>query len=534
MSVSHERTNAPVEPMVFIPSVIVIGTVVLVMILAPDKAHELVGRANKFVNQYFSSTFLLFGALCLVASLWFYFTPYGRIKLGDTDDKPEFSNFSWVAMLFSAGVAIGLMIWSVVEPIYYIESPPLGIEAFSNEAYEWAHMLPLFHWGVSAWAIYCVCAIPIAYSVYNRKDKVFRLSNCCRSVMGGQVDRWPGMLIDTLVVLGTIGGMGTSIGLAIPLVSSLISDTIGLPDNFWLKLAVVAVWFMVFGGTVYTGLGRGIKDLSRINIYIAFGFLVYLLLVGPTSFIIDSTVNSIGLMLENFPRLLLQVEPLRLIAQEPKDAWPQWWTVFYWAWWIAYAPVTGIFIARISKGRQIKEIVLGACFWGTLGCWVFLSIIGGYSLFLQKSGLADLSGIHQSVNDAAACLALVKSLPLSGIVMFFYLVLCITLLATTLNAAAYTLSAICSKKGFSDLEPLRWHRVLWAFGLAIFGFGLLLAGGEKALKTVQTSTVVGGILLVPVIIVLLYCLVKNVKQDYGNTINPGPLARDIKKEPLVL
>lgn len=523
MSANHETKNAPVEPMVFIPSAIVIGLIVAIMIFAPEKANELVGRANKFVNQYFSGTFLLFGLICFLASLWFYFTPYGRIKLGAPEDQPEFSNFSWIAMLFSAGVAIGLMIWSVVEPIYYLEGPPLGIAPFSDQAYEWAHMLPLYHWGISAWAIYCVCAIPIAYSVYVRKDKVFRLSNSCRSVMGDRVDGWPGMIIDTLVVLGTIGGMGTSIGLAIPLVSSLISDSTGIPDQLPLKLAVVTVWFMVFGGTVYTGLGRGIKNLSRINLYIAFGFLIYILVFGPTNFILDSLINSIGLMFDNFPRLLLQLEPLRLLADPPKDAWPQWWTVFYWAWWIGYAPVTGIFIARISKGRQIREIVKGACFWGTLGCWAFLSIIGGYSLYLQKTGLADLSGIHQSVNDAAACLALVKALPLSNIVMFFYLVLCITLLATTLNAAAYTLSAICSKKGYSDLEPLRWHRVLWAFGLATFGFGLLLAGGEKALKTVQTSTVVGGVLLIPVIGLLLYCLLKNVKQDYGRSAEQGPL-----------
>lgn len=250
--INPERNSAPVEPMVFIPSALVIGAVVIVMIAAPDRANELVGRANTFVNQYFSSTFLLFGAGCFLLSLWLYCTPYGRIKLGRPGDMPEFSNFSWIAMLFSAGVAIGLMIWSVVEPIYYLEGPPLGITPFSDTAYEWAHMLPLYHWGLSAWAIYCVCAIPIAYSVYNRRDQVFRLSNSCRSVLGDQVDRWPGMLIDTLVVLGTIGGMGTSIGLAIPLVSNLIAHSTGLTDNLALKLGVVTVWFMVFGGTVYT------------------------------------------------------------------------------------------------------------------------------------------------------------------------------------------------------------------------------------------------------------------------------------------
>jgi BCCT family betaine/carnitine transporter len=428
-------------------------------------------------------------------------------------------------MLFCAGVGIGLMIWSLVEPIYYIQGPPMGIEPMSDQAFVWAHMLPQFHWGFSAWAIYCLPTIPIAYSVYVRREKVFRVSDTSRMLIGKRADGGWGKVIEVFVLLGTVGAVGTSLGLAIPLISKLFSGFLGLEDTMALKGAVTGILFGIFGFSVYMGLEKGMQNLTRINVWLAFTILFLVLFLGPTGFIMDLWTNSVGLLLNNFPNLTFETEPLRLLAEGAKDAWPQWWTVFYWAWWVAYAPVVALFVARISRGRTIRQLVIAECVWGTLGCWAFLAILGGYSLYAQKTGLVDAVGLQNSQGDPAVCMAVMSSLPLKWLVIPIYTALCFVFLGTTLDASAQALANLCSKKGYSDLPPQRWHRMLWASLLAIFGMGILITGGEKALKTVQTSTIIGGVILVPIIFIMVAGLLKCLKEDFKDVMVETKLVR---------
>ena len=513
--------NAPMEPRVFYPGLAIVGAACVLMTLFPNTAAIGVNAAYSFIMKNLSSMFMLFGVACFALILWLGFGRYGHVRLGGPDEKPEFSTFSWVCMLFAAGCGIGLMIWSVIEPIYYIEGPPMGIEPMSDMAFNWAHMLPQFHWGFSAWAIYCLPTIPIVYSVYVRREGVFRISDTCRPILKSQTDGFWGRGIELFVLLGTIGATGTSLGLAVPLMATLISNATGIQDTMGLKAVISFVTFCVFATSAYLGLQKGIQNLTRINVWAAFALLGMVLFLGPFGFILDTWTNSLGVLLNNFAALTFQTEPYRLVAEGgPRDAWPQWWTVFYWAWWVAYAPVVALFVARISKGRTIRELVIAECFWGTLGCWLFLAIFGAYSLYLQKTGLVDVSGIRQDQGDPAACLAVMASLPLRSLVIPLYTFNCLLFVATLMDSAAFALANICTKKGYGYGQPARWNRMVWAACIAVFGMGILITGGESALKTIQTSTIVGGVILVPIIIIMALSLLKALREDFGDSQTP--------------
>ncbi len=524
-------TGAPLEPIVFIPALIIVLFVGITMSFWPDVAAGGVQASYAFITKNLSSMFMIVGVLAFAIVMWLGFGRYGHVKLGREDDEPEFSTFSWICMLFCAGIGIGLMIWSIVEPIYYIQGPPMGIEPMSLKSFEWALMLPQFHWGFSAWAIYTLPTIPIAYSVYVRQQKVFRVSDSCVPILGRHVDGPLGKIIELFVLVGTVGAVGTSLGLAIPLIAKLLSGFTGMEDTMGMKLVVVGIIFIIFGCSVYLGLEKGMQNLTRVNVWLAFTIIALVLLLGPTGFIFDIWVNSLGLLLNNFFQLTFQTEPYRLLA-DGKDAWPQWWTVFYWAWWVAYAPVIALFVARISKGRTIRQLVIAECFWGTLGCWMFLGIFGAYGLYCQKTGLVDVVNLQNTQSDAAACVAVMSSLPLHQLVIPIYAVLCFVFLGTTLDASAQSLANICSKKGYSDLPPKRWNRMLWASLLSLFGMGILITGGEKALKTVQTSTIVGGVILVPVLAILTAGLIKSLREDFREKTQYKRLILNEKNEPV--
>jgi BCCT family betaine/carnitine transporter len=279
-----------------------------------------------------------------------------------------------------------------------------------------------------------------------------------------------------------------------------------------MKSLVALSLFGIFGTGVYLGLDKGLKNLTRLNVWGAFLLIALVLILGPTTFILDLWTNSLGLLLNNFPRLSLETEPLRLL-ENGTTGWPQDWTVFYWAWWTAYAPVTALFAASISKGRTIRELVVAECLWGTLGCWVFMAVFGALSLYLQSSGELDVVSIRETMGDPAACLAVMGALPHKWIIIPLYAAMCFIFLATTLQAASYSLANLCVKKGCGEREPKRWNRMLWASLIALYGMGILAAGGEKALRTVQTSTIVGGKLLAPIILILVAGLFKALRED---------------------
>jgi len=360
--------SSALDGRVFWPSVLVILAVIIPVIIFPESSSLIIKRLFNFVTVQFGWLYLASGLAVVVFLLWLAFGRYGQIKLGQADDKPEFSYFSWVAMIFCCGIGIAIANWAWVEPIYYFSSQPLGVPAQSQQAAEWALAYGQFHWGLTPWAFYCLPALPIAWVMYVRKRPGVRLSVAAQGLLGKHADGWLGTVLDIAVVFGIVGGVGTSLGLAVSLVSMLASSLFGINPSFALDLAILSLWTALFGTSVWFGLRKGIRVLSGINVYMALVLLVFVFAIGPTLFIVNGWTNSLGLMVNNFVHMSLWTDPIA------KGSFSQDWTVFYWAWWIVYAPMVGLFAARISRGRTIRELIVAQLFWGSLGCWVFFAV----------------------------------------------------------------------------------------------------------------------------------------------------------------
>lgn len=514
---SNINHGSALDGRVFWPSIAVILGVTIPLALFPESGNLIIKQLFAFTTGNFGWLYLMAGLGTVAFLLWLALGRYGNVRLGRAEDLPEFSYFSWVAMIFCGGIGIAIANWAWVEPIYYFDGPPRGLAAHGKEAAEWALAYGQFHWGLTPWAFYCLPAIPIAYSMYVRRQPGVRLSVAARGILGDKADGWLGILLDTVVVFGIVGGVGTSLGLAVPLVSTTASSVLGLQPSFAFDMVILCLWTGLFGMSVWFGLSKGIKILSDINVYLAVLLLLFVLVIGPTLFIINGWSNSLGLMINNFVEMSLWTDPIA------KGSFPQDWTIFYWAWWIAYAPMMGLFVARISRGRTIRELVFAELIWGSLGCWVFFAVWGGYALDLQLSGALDVSAILSQQGIPATVLAILQTMPMPNLVIVVFVLLCFVFLATTLDSSAYVLASVTSRELSGYEEPRRWIRITWALLLAVVGVGLIKVGG---LKAVQTSTIIVALPMIPVLGVLAWSLLRMLKQDFGKRLSSPVLTVD--------
>ncbi|NJS36239.1 MAG: BCCT family transporter [Brachymonas sp.] len=493
---------------VFGLSMILLVGVIGPLLLFPKSSSAMISAAFSFSTGKFGWLYLAGGLAAVIFLLGLAFSRYGNVRLGGPDDTPEFSYFSWIAMIFCGGIGIAIVNWAWVEPIYYYTGPPFGVAAKSQAAAEWGLTYGQFHWGITPWAFYCLPAVPIAYSMYVRKQSGARLSVAARGILGKHSDGWAGVLLDAVVVFGIVGGVATSLGLAVPLVSKLASGLFGIQTSFLLDMGMLAIWTLMFGASVWFGLAKGIKILSDINVIMALAMLMFTFLVGPSQFIVDGWSNSLGQMASNFVAMSTWTDPVG------KSSFFKDWTVFYWAWWIAYAPMMGLFVARISRGRTIRELIVAELVWGSLGCWVFFAVWGGYALDLQLTGKLDVAAILNGSGGIPATIeAILQTLPMSGLVTAVFILLCFIFLATTLDSAAYVLASVTSKELTGYQEPTRMLRITWALILAGVGAFLIQIGG---LKPVQTSTIIVALPLIPVLFILTWSLIRWLKQDFAH------------------
>lgn len=519
-TLSYAKGAGRVDFRIFGPSLLIILTVAVPLSLDPSFGQVMVQNTHSFITKYFGWIFMWVPVLCLALILGLIIGRYGDIKLGDPDDKPEFSYFAWISMLFCCGVGSSSIVWGVCEPIYYLSAPPLGLEPGSIAAYETALALPIFHWGLSAWSIYAVSAVGLAYSLFVRKNPELRLSGACEGLIGRKAARsWGGVALEILVVIGSVGGFGASLGLGVPFVAEFVASSFNVPNNLWLKAGVIAVWTLIFSLSVFRGLARGMQYLSKLNIWLALGVLAFVFLAGPSLFTLETLTNSMGRLFNNFFALSFSIEPFNL-AVDPEagnsvrnSGFPQNWTVFYWCWWIALAPISGIFLGRISRGRTIRQALIGITVWGSFGCALTLGILGAYSIHLQYTGLLDVSALLNEYGTGPTAAKVLMHLPQAKFLVPVYILLAMVFLATTLDAAAFSLAAICTRSIRGDQQPARWHRLLWALVLGGFSMGILITGGDdsRSLQTVQTSAVAAGLPLLLGLAAMVWALLKNLK-----------------------
>ncbi|MBU6113601.1 BCCT family transporter [Mammaliicoccus lentus] len=496
----------------FLGTVAVLLFAVVPMIVFPKTSQYVITQINETISNSLGSVYLLLGLVVFGFVLYIAFGKYGKVTLGKASDKPEFNNFSWASMLFCAGIGSDILYWGVIEWAYYYQVPPYGARGMTDEALEYATMYGMFHWGPIAWAIYVLPALPIGYLVFVKKKPIYKISHACRPILKGQTDKFLGKTVDILFIFGLLGGAATSLALGVPMIAAGIERLTGLDgENMVMRSIILLIITVIFAFSSYTGLKKGIQKLSDINVWLTFIILGIVLIIGPTVFIMETTVSSLGNMLKNFFQMSTWLEPFGGIGGRKETNFPQDWTVFYWSWWLVYAPFIGLFIARISKGRTLKEVILGTIIYGTLGCVLFFGILGNYAVFLQLSGQFDVIQFLNQHTPEATIIEVMHQLPLPKVMVVLFLISAFLYLATTFDSGSYILAAATQKKVVD--EPLKANRLFWAFALCLLPFSLMLVGGEKALEVLKTASILASVPLIGIFVMMMISFIRTLSGD---------------------
>ena len=340
-------------------SLVVVFAIVACLYFQPEASESVANAIKSALIRIFGSgtmIFTFFGVLLLVGIA---FSKFGNIRLGDT--KPEYSTFKWIAMMMSCGLGSATCYWAFIEWAYYIDTPGLGIEAASQLAYEMSVPYTMFHWGFSAWTLYALAGIPIAYHFHVRKNKGLSLSGMVHAVTGLKEDGIICRIIDVLFIFICFGGLSITLGVSVPLVTDVLCSVIGIQSSFIMNLAIIIILSVIYSLSSYIGIQKGMSKISDWNVKLVIIFTIGVVICGPTLFILDNTTQSFGLMLQNFVHMSLFTDPIG------QTGFPGAWTIFYWLYWITYAPFTGIFIAKVSKGRSIRSVIINTLVSGSVG-----------------------------------------------------------------------------------------------------------------------------------------------------------------------
>ena len=472
------------------------------IILAPQATSNIINNLFGLMTNNLGWLILLSGFVFVTVMVYVGLSHYGKIKLGN--QAPEYSNFEWASMLFCAGIGSGIIYWSVIEWGYYVDGPPLGVEARSTAAWEWASTYGIFHWGPAAWAFYGISSLAISYLMHVRKSNVVSMSHVCQPILKDKTDGPIGETFNIIYVFGLLAAVGTSLGLGTSLISASVNNLTGIEKGFGLDFGIIAIVAVLFAWSVHSGLEGGIRKLSVYATNICLLLLVYTLLTGPTLFMLKSFLNSLGLLMDNFFRMMLWTDPIE------NSGFVNGWTVFYWAWWAVYGPFMGMFIARISRGRTVRQVVFGTLGWGTLGCAIFFGIIGNYAMNLEITETLKVTTLLKDVGAPATIVEVFKTLPMGTIVVIIATLAAVLLLATTFDSASYTLAMISSKKIKTDEDPDKSLRLFWAVAISVLPIALLFLGG---LKPLQTSSIVMAVPVILILFATIFSFFKMVKED---------------------
>ena len=483
------------EKTIFWGSFFALLLVAVPIFIAPDFSNNTLTSINKSIEANFSYLFTWMAIAVIILSSWIIFSKVGLIKLGK--ENPEFGLFSWASMLFCAGVATGILYWGTIEWAYYINTPPFGIDSGSSDAYEWAATYGMFHWGIAGWAFYVIPAVAVGHAFYNIGFKEMRISTACKGVLGKYADGFIGKAIDIFFMIGLLGSSGTSLGLGTPMVVNGINRLFGIGTSFSINMVVILLCACIFATSVYLGITKGIKRLSKLNVTLSFIFLGFILIAGPTVFVLKSTTSSIGLMFQNFIRMISWSDPIM------QTSFVEDWSTFYWSWWIAVGPFMGIFIARISKGRTLRQLAVGTLLFGASGCTLFYGILGNYAMSTQISGAINSSQLVSNGQAPEAIIQVIYSLPSGRFGVLFFCVMSIIFMATSFDSTSYIL-ATTSSNDFNK-EPKKSLRLFWAFFLILLPAGLMFIGGLDSLKTTVLISAL------PLVIVYVFMIISILK-----------------------
>lgn len=450
--------------------------------------------------------FLILSAnIYLGVMVYLAFSRYGNIRLGGVTAKPDYSSFSWYSMLLAAGMGIGLMFWSVGEPLRHYGSPPNlhFVEPGTPEAAREAMVFTFYHWGLHAWGIYSLVGLALAFFAFN-KGLPLTIRSIFAPILGKRIYGWWGHLIDILSVTATLFGLATSLGLGVGQVNAGLEFLLGIQNTTTMQVILIAGITLMATGSVVVGLDNGVRRLSELNMGLAALFLLFVLIAGPTTFLISSFIQNVGYYTANLPALSFWTESF------VQTAWQKDWTVFYWGWWISWSPFVGMFIARVSKGRTVREFILGVLIFPTMVSFLWLSVFGGSALYLELNGLASLQQI--AANDVEKALfVMLESLPLTELTSTVGIILVVIFFVTSSDSGSLVVDHLTSGGTMDSPVP---QRVFWAVMEGLVAAILLIGGGLDALQTASITT---GLPFAVILLIMSYSLVISLRKEWKKT-----------------
>ena len=485
-----------------VPLAIVIALCVL-FFFAPEQSNAVLSQIRFFFGDTFGTYYLVIGLGIFILSLYIAGSKYGNIVLGEQNEKPKYSFFAWGSMMFTCGLAADILFYSFSEWVLYATDPHL---AEMGSIQDWAGVYPLFHWSFIPWSFYLVLAVAFGFMLHVRNRERQKYSEACRPLLGKHTDGICGRLIDLLAVFALLAGTTTTFSIATPLMSEILVNVFHIQlDRTVMNLIILIITCFVYTYSLLRGF-KGISFLAKTCIYMFFGILLYVLLFGGrTRYIIESGISSLGTMMQNFVSLATYTDPLRT------SYFPQNWTIYYWAYWMVWCVAAPFFIGRISKGRSIRQVILGGYMFGAGSTMASFIVLGNYSMGMQMSGIADYIAEYNQTGDLYHIIVnIIKTLPGAPIVLLAVVFTMIAFYATSFDSIALTASCYSYRKLEGEKQPHKGVQLMWCILLILFPIALLFA--ESPMSNLQSVSIIAAFPIGIVMLLIVISFFKDVAE----------------------
>ena len=505
----NNKLNEKYEVGLMIVSVLIILALVAGLTMNPELGKQIGSKVMFMLTHTFGSFMQFFTLVVLIFLVVIAISKYGDIRFGNT--KPEYRTMSWVAMMFFTGLGAGTVYWAFLEWGYHFNAAPAqaGAEISEAYAYEMSLAYSIYDWGPAAWALLCIFVLPFAYHYYIKKDNELRFATLCKYSLGEKaVKGWFGKIVNFIFIFAAVGSICISAGSSASTIAAAIADLIGISTSFTLMVIVLIGTAVIYSISSVLGIEKGMRKISDWNVYFCITLLLFIFIFGGhTQYIIDSLVNSLGILTRDFTRMTLWTDPVA------KSSYPQDWTVFYLVYWMVFGPFTGLFVAKISKGRTVREIIINMLFTGSAGLFFFFGIVTAYQQGLRIDGVMDVPGMLSAGQGEMIATATINSLPLSKLAMVLYLVVIVLFLATTLDATSFTLSSTISKNLKSGEEPGKKLKFIWCLLLVAIPIAIAYIGTD--ISTIKAIVLATGLPLLAIIAIIYHGFLREMFRDFG-------------------
>ncbi|MGM0542322.1 MAG: BCCT family transporter [Pseudomonadota bacterium] len=540
MEALARKLGLKTDPTIFFTSAGIMILFLLVLLIAPEPIGNAFGAGREWIVTNLGWFFIMGVTSWVAFLLWVALSRFGAIRLGGNDAKPAYSNVSWFTMLFAGGIGTVLMFWGVAEPISHFATPPRpDVEPFSVEAADDAMSFSIYHLGLHTWAIFAMPGLAFAYFIY-RYNLPMRFSSVFYPLLGERIHGPVGKTLDIFAILGTLFGVAVSIGLGTQQINAGLTELFGVPNAVITKVLIIAVLTAVAVGSIVAGLDSGVKRLSNINIGMAVGLMIFVLFTGSTVFLLRAVVETFGLYITNLLPMAFWNDTLASYTSDDGSGWG-WqgsWTVFYWAWTVTWSPFIGIFVARISRGRTIREFVLGVLFAPSIFTLIWFAIFGWSAM--------EIDGIGQDAREAMGAQAGVlsdavgESIPLAMFTFFeqfpgatliqgLAVVIVAIFFATSSDSASLVVDMLCT--GSADPGP--WHqRVFWGVSEGMLAAMLIVLAGDAGLTALQEVITVVGLPMFILVFAMMFALYRGLSHEALSEVKVGtpPKAEELTQD----